>query len=137
MVVVLSELMHHVRVIPLDGRPHLSQNTRQWMGDSRGHWEGNRLVVDVTNFPDRDVTGFGVLYRHSETSRLHLIERFTRVNADMLDYEVTVDDPSTFTRKWTASIPMVKSQDRLYEYACHEGNYSLTNMLRGSRAEDR
>jgi hypothetical protein len=137
MVVLLSEMMHDVRVIPLDGRPHLAQNIRQWMGDSRGYWEGNRLVVDVTNFPDRDVTGFGVLYRHSETSRLHLIERFTRVNADMLDYEVTVDDPSTFTRKWTASIPMVKSQDRLYEYACHEGNYSLTNMLRGSRAEDR
>ena len=137
MVVLLSEMMHDVRVIPLDGRPHLSQNIRQWMGDSRGHWEGNTLLVDVTNFPDRDVTGFGVPYRHSETSHLHLIERFTRVNADKLDYEVTVGDPSTFTRKWTASIPMVKSQDRLYEYACHEGNYSLTNMLRGSRAEDR
>ncbi len=136
-VVLLSEMMHDVRVIPLDGRPHLSPNIRQWMGDSRGHWEGNTLVVDVTNFPDRDVTGFGVPYRYSETSHLHLVERFTRVNANELDYEVTVDDPSTFTRKWTASIPMVKSEEPLYEYACHEGNYSLTNMLKGSRAEDR
>jgi hypothetical protein len=136
-VVLLSELMHEVRVIPLDGRPHISQKIRQWMGDSRGHWEGNTLVVDVTNFPDRDVTGFGVPYRNSETSHLHLTERFTRVDANLLNYEVTVDDPATFTRKWTASIPMVKSEDRLYEYACHEGNYSLANMLKGSRVEDK
>ena len=134
-VVLLSELMHEVRVILLDGRPHISQNIRQWMGDSRGHWEGNTLVVDVTNFPDRDVTGFGVPYRNSETSHLHLTERFTRVDANLLDYKVTVDDPATFTRKWTASIPMVRSEDRLYEYACHEGNYSLANMLKGSRVE--
>jgi len=107
------------------------------MGDSRGHWEGDTLVVDVQNFPDRDVTGFGVLYRHSETSHLRLTERFTRIDANTLDYQVTVDDPATFTRSWTAAIPMVKSEDRLFEYACHEGNYSLTNMLKGSRTEDR
>jgi len=135
-VVLLSELMHEVRVIPLDGRPHISRDVRQWMGDSRGHWEGNTLVVDVTNFPDRDVTGFGVPYRHSETSRLHLIERFTRIDADILNYEVTIDDPATFTKKWTASIPMVKSEEPLYEYACHEGNYSLAGILAGSRRED-
>ena len=135
MVVLLSEMMHDARIIPLDGRPHLSQSIRQWMGDSRSHFEGDTLVVDVTNFPDRDVTGFGVPYRHSETSHLHLTERFTRTAADMLTYEVTVDDPATFAKKWTASIPMVKSEDRLFEYACHEGNYSLAGILAGSRAE--
>src|SRR5712692_9122501 len=124
-VVVLSEMMHDARFIPLDGRPHISQNIRQWMGDSRGHWEGNTLVVDVTNFPDRDVTGFGVAYRYGETSHLHLIERFTRIDANTIDYQVTVDDPTTFTKQWTASIPMVKSDGRLYEYACHEGNYAM------------
>src|SRR5579871_6326510 len=137
LVVLLSEMMHEARVIPLDGRPHMSPSIRQWMGDSRGHWEGNALVVDVTNFPDRDVTGFGVPYRHGETSHLHLIERFTRIDANVLNYEVTVDDPITFTRQWTASIPMAKSDDPLYEYACHEGNYSLANMLNGSRAQDK
>jgi len=97
LVVLLSEMMHETRFIPLDGRPHLSQNLRQWMGDSRGHWEGNTLVVDVTNFPDRDVTGFGVAYRYGETSHLHLTERFTRIGATTINYEVTVDDPTTFT----------------------------------------
>ena len=137
MVVLLSELMHETRYIPLDGRPHISPNIRQWMGDSRGHWDGNTLVVDVTNFPDRDVTGFGVAYRYGETSQLHLIERFTRIDANTMNYEVTVDDPSTFTRKWTASVPMVKSDAPLYEYACHEGNYSMVNMLKASRAQDK
>jgi hypothetical protein len=135
-VVVLSELMHDARVIYLDGSPHISQSIRQWMGDSRGHWEGNTLVVDVTNFPDRDVTGFGVPYRYGETSHLHLIERFTRIDPNTINYEVTVDDPTTFTKQWTASIPMVKSDDPLYEYACHEGNYSMVNMLSGFRAQD-
>jgi hypothetical protein len=135
-VVVLSELMHDARVIYLDGSPHINQNIRQWMGDSRGHWEGNTLLVEVTNFPDRDVTGFGVQYRYGETSHLHLIERFTRIDSDTMNYEVTVDDPTTFTRQWTASIPMVKSEDPLYEYACHEGNYSMVNMLSGFRAQD-
>jgi hypothetical protein len=83
------------------------------------------------------VTGFGVPYRFGETSRLHLIERFTRVNADMINYEVTVDDPSTFTKTWTARIPMVKSDGPLLEYACHEGNYSMANILSGSRAEEK
>ena len=136
-VVLVSEMMHDARMIPLDGRPHISANIRQWMGDSVGHWEGNTLVVDVTNFPDRDVTGFGVAYRYGETSHLHLIERFTRIDADTIDYQFTVDDPATFTRQWTASIPMVKSNDPLYEYACHEGNYGLTNILKASRALDK
>jgi hypothetical protein len=136
-VVLLSEMMHDARIIPLDGRPHISPSIRQWMGDSRGHWEGNTLVVDAQNFPDRDVTGFGVPYRHSETSQLHLVERFTRIDANMLDYQVTVGDPATFTRPWTASVPMVKSDDRIFEYACHEGNYSMTSILKGSRAQDK
>jgi hypothetical protein len=136
-VVLVSEMMHDTRVIPLDGRPHINQDIRQWMGDSRGHWEGNTLVVDVTNFPDRDVTGFGVPYRYSETSHLHVVERFTRVAADTINYEVTVEDPATFTRPWTASIPMAKSDGSLYEYACHEGNYSMVNMLKGSRVQEK
>jgi len=135
-VVLLMEMMHESRIIHLDGRPHIGQNLKQWMGDSIGHWEGNTLVVDVTNFPDRDVTGFGVPYRWGETSHLHLIERFTRIDADTIDYQFTVDDPWMFTRKWTASIPMVKSDGPIYEYACHEGNYGLVGILKSSRASD-
>jgi hypothetical protein len=86
LVALLSEMMHEARLIPLNGRPHISANIRQWMGDSRGHWEGNTLVVDTQNFPDRDVTGFGVPYRHSETLNLHLTEHITRIGADTLDY---------------------------------------------------
>ena len=136
-VVLLSEMLHDVRVIPVDGRPHINKNIRLWMGDSVGHWEGQTLVVDVTNFPDRDVTGFGVPYRFGETSQLHLTERFTRVDASTINYEVTVDDPSTFTKKWTAMIPMVKSDGPLLEYACHEGNYSMAFILSGSRSEEK
>lgn len=136
-VALVAEMMHETRVIHVDGRPHLGQNLRQWMGDSVGHWEGNTLVVDVTNFPDRDVTGFGVAYRYAETSHLHLIERFTRIDADTIDYQFTVDDPTTFTRQWTASIPMVKSDGPLYEYDCHEDNYGLVGILKASRAQDK
>jgi hypothetical protein len=135
-VALSSELMHETRIIPLNGRSHIDAGMHQWMGDSRGHWEGDTLVVDVTNFRDDDVTGFGVPYRFSETSHLHLVERFTRVNADTIDYEVTVDDPATFTRPWTASIPMVKSEGPIFEYACHEANYSMVDILKASRAQD-
>jgi hypothetical protein len=135
-VALFSEMMHETRIIPLDGRSHIDAGVHQWMGDSRGHWEGNTLVVDVTNFRDSDVTGFGVPYRFSETSHLHLVERFTRVDNDTIDYEVTVDDPTTFTRPWTASIPMVESEGPIFEYACHEANYSIVDILRASRAQD-
>jgi hypothetical protein len=135
-VALFSEMMHETRIIPLDERTHIDAGVQQWMGDSRGHWEGNTLVVDVTNFRDSDVTGFGVPYRFSETSHLHLVERFTRVDNDTIDYEVTVDDPTTFTRPWTASIPMVKSDGPIFEYACHEANYSIVDILRASRAQD-
>ena len=135
-VALFSEMMHETRIIPVDGGSHIDAGMHQWMGDSRGHWEGNTLVVDVTNFRESDVTGFGVPYRFSETSHLHLSERFTRVDADTIDYEVTVDDPATFTRPWTASIPLVKTEGPIFEYACHEANYSIVDILRASRAQD-
>ena len=129
-VTILAELMHSVRIIPLDGRPHLPQDVRQWMGDSRGHWEGNTLVVETTNFTDR------THFRNSG-DQLVVIERFTREDPDTLMYEFTVDDETTFTRSWTGEIPMVKTEGLIYEYACQEGNYAMTNILAGARAEER
>ena len=127
-VVILNEMVHDARLVPLDGRAH--GNIRQWLGDSRGHWEGDTLVVDTTNF-----------YRGTSlagsSANMHLVERFTRVDADTLLYEFTVDDPSTWTKPWTAQVPMKKSQDQMYEYACHEGNYALPNMLTGARAQEK
>ena len=110
----------------MDGRPHLPQNIRQWMGDSRGHWEGNTLVVDTTNFTDKtNFRGSGV--------NMHLIERFTRSAPDTLLYQFTVDDPQSFASRWTAEIPMGRTQDPIFEYACHEGNYSMFGTLSGAR----
>ena len=129
-VVVFHEMIHEARIIPLDGRPHVPQNIRQWLGDSRGHWEGDTLVVDTTNFVDMTSSR-----RASEA--LHLVERFTRVDADTLAYEVTIDDPVTFTRPWRAVLPMPKADGMIFEYACHEGNYGLRNQLSGARAEER
>ena len=126
-VAILNEMIHEHRIVPLDGRPHLAQNIRQWLGDSRGHWEGDTLVVDTTNFsPKFDFRGAG--------PSLHVVERFTRVAADTLQYEFTVDDPTIWTRSWTAVIPMKKSSELIYEYACHEGNFALKNVLTGARA---
>ena len=127
---ILNEMNHDVRIIPLDGRPHLPPNVRLWMGDSRGHWEGNTLVVDTTNFSDK--TNF-----RGADENLHLIERLTRANDDTLMYQFTVDNETAFTRSWTAEIPMRKSQDPMFEYACHEGNYSLMNVLGGARSEEK
>jgi len=129
-VAVFHEMIHEARIIPLDGRPHVPQNIRQWLGDSRGRWEGNTLVVDTTNFVDMTSSR-----RSSED--LHLTERFTRVDAGTLDYEVTIDDPTTFTRPWTAVLPMPKAEGTIFEYACNEGNYGLRNLLSGARAEER
>ena len=126
-VVIFNEQIHDARIIPLDGRSHLPQNVRQWMGDSRGHWEGNTLVVDSTNFSDKaNFRGSG--------QNMHLVERFTRTDPDTLLYEFTVDDPQSFTRSWTVQIPMSKGPDHIYEYACHEGNYSLFTTLSSARA---
>ena len=126
-VVVLTEMVHDARIVPVDGRPHLPSGLRQWKGDSRGRWEGNTLVVDTTNF-----------YRETSLrgsdANMHLIERFTRTGADTLLYEFTVEDPSSWTRRWTAQVPMRRSQEALYEYACHEGNSGMTGILAGARA---
>ena len=126
-VVILNEQIHDARIVPLDGRPHLPQHMRQWMGDSRGHWEGATLVVETTNFTDK--TSF-----RGAGAGMHLIERFTRVDGDTLKYEFTVNDPQSFTQPWTAQIPMTKSHAAIYEYACHEGNYSMFGTLSGARA---
>ena len=129
-VVILNEMIHDARIVSLDGGPHPPSAIRRWQGDSRGRWDGNTLVVDTTNFTDK--TNF-----RGSGERLHLVERFTRVDADTLLYEFTVDDPMTFTRPWSAALPMTKTAARLLEYACHEGNYALTDILRGARAEEK
>ena len=118
------------RIIPLGGRPHVGGNIRQWIGDSRGRWDGDTLVVDTTNFADK------ASFRGS-TRGLHLVERFTRVNADTVKYEFTIDDPTTFTRQWTAAIPMARTDEQIYEYACHEGNYGMVNLLSGARVKEK
>jgi hypothetical protein len=134
-VAIVIEMIHDVRVIPiahgpLDGRPHLPDNVRQWMGDSRGHWDGNTLVVDTTNFTGKS------RFRGSDEN-LHLTERFTRVNTDTVRYEFTVDDPTAFTKPWTAQIPMTKTKGPVFEYACHEGNYAMVDILAGARAAEK
>ena len=129
-VVILYEMVHEARIIPLDKSPHLDPHVRQWLGDSRGHWEGDTLVVDTTNFTDQ--TNF-----RGSTSGLHMIERFTRLDPDTINYEVTFDDPTTWTRPWTAAIPWRKSRGQIYEYACHEGNYGMIGILNGGREEDK
>ena len=126
-VVLLAEMNHEARVVPLDGRAHLVDSVRQWVGDSRGRWDGDTLVVETTNFLRE--TNF---QRGATTPALTLVERFTRVDADTLQYDVTVDDPTVWTRPWTYSVPMRLNPDPLYEYACHEGNYGLTNILAGA-----
>jgi hypothetical protein len=127
-VVILNEMVHSARIVPLDGRPHGS--VRQWRGDSVGHWEGNTLVVDTTNFR-RETSLPG------SSANTHLIERFTRTDANTLLYEFTMDDPTMWTRPWTAVVPMSKSDDPIYEYACHEGNYAMSGILAGARAADK
>ena len=129
-VTILVEVNHDVRVIPLDGRPHLPPKVRQWMGDPRGHWEGNTLVVDTTNFTGK--TNF-----RGADENLHLTERFTRKSPGLLLYEFTVDDPTAFTRSWKGEIPMIAEDGPLYEHACHEGNYGLAGILSGARAEEK
>ena len=124
------EMIHDVRIIPLDGRPHISSAIRLWMGDSVGHWEGDTLVVDTTNFTDK------THFRESD-SNLHVIERFTLTGPDTLRYRFTIDDPTAFTRTWTGEIIMTRAPGPVYEYACHETNYSLTGILAGARAEEK
>ena len=125
-VVIYTEMIHDARIVWTDGRPHAPDGIRQWLGDSRGRWEGDTLVVDTTNFTDR--TAF-----QGSSAALHVVERFTRVSADRIVYQFTVEDPNTWARPWSAEIPMTATKGPLYEYACHEGNYGMPDILRGAR----
>ena len=128
-VVILAEMIHDARIIPIDGRPHLPQTIRQLLGDSIGWWEGDTLVVETTNFTNKtNYRGAG--------EQLRLLERFTRTAPDILTYRVTIDDPTTFTRPWTVELPVVRSDGPIDQYACHEANYGLEGILRGHRAEE-
>lgn len=127
--VVLMEMIHDARVIPVDGQPHLTDGVRQLHGDSRGHWDGDTLVIETTNY-----SKMGAFWRAS--SDLHVTERFTRVGPDTLHYKITFDDPSTWTQPWTVMIPLKRSEDPLFEYACHEGNLGMEGILAGYRAEE-
>ena len=128
-VMIIVEMIHDARIIPTDGRPHLPKHVRQWMGDSRGRWEGTTLVVETTNFTDR--TAF-----RGSGENLRLIERFTRSGPDEILYQFTVEDPASFTRPWSAELPMRRMDEPLYEYACHEGNYGMEGILSGARTDE-
>jgi hypothetical protein len=132
-VAIQVEMIHDVRIVRLDGRPHLDKTVPQWLGDARGRWDGNTLVVDTTNFNDK-VFERGAAWGFGAT--MHMVERFTRLDADHLDYQFTIDDQATFTRPWTVSTPMLKIPGPLLEYACHEGNHALPGILGGARADE-
>ena len=138
-VVILNEMVNDVRLIPLDGRPPLPPQIRQWRGDSRGRWEGDALVVETRNFmdlgtahPAPNMERLEALGRH-----LDLVERFSRLDADTLLYQFTINDPTAFAEPWSVEMTMTKTEDTLYEYACHEGNYGLFNILAGAQADER
>ena len=128
-IVLLTEMIHDARIVPMDGRAHNPAAMRGWMGDSRGRWEGDTLVVDTVNFSEK------ISFRGA-TASLHLVERFTRLDADTLEYRFTVDDPATWTKPWTVAYPMLRTTEKIYEYACHEGNYGLRNILSYARWEE-
>jgi hypothetical protein len=134
-VVLLTEMVHTVRVVPLDEHPRVDERILQWSGDARGYWDGATLVVETRNFvDDRRWTTSNPMGAVGNTRDLRLVERFTRVDAETLEYEFTVHDPEIWTAPWTATVPMRRSDEPLYEYACHEGNYSVPNILAGERA---
>jgi hypothetical protein len=128
-VMILSEMIHEARIIALDGRPHLPPSIRKWTGDSVGHWEGDTLVADTTNFTLKTA------FRGSDEN-LHVIERFTRTGPDTILYRFTIDDSTTFLQPWTAELPLNATSGPIYEYACHEGNYALVDILSGARASE-
>jgi hypothetical protein len=141
-VVFRNEMIHESRVIPLDGRPHVPNAIRMYMGDSRGRWDGDTLVVETTNFTDKVAIGSnGAGYPGDpgyHSLALRVVERFTRTSDTVLTYEVTVDDPQTWVKPWTLRIPLMRGSDpHLFEYACHEGNYAMRNILSASRSEDK
>ena len=138
-VVLHSEMIHNARIIPIDSGPHLDTRVPQWDGDPRGHWDGNTLVVEVTGFRTvRSMRGASALLRSRQSERQRVVERFTFIDQNTLKYAVTVDDPDTYTGPWTVAFPMQRDDDyRQFEYACHEGNYSVPNALRGARVQER
>jgi hypothetical protein len=137
-IAILAEMGDQVRVIPLDGRPHLPQNIVQWMGDSRGHWEGDTLVVETTNFRFNDRSRFGLRYEDGMTDQnLHVIERFRRTSPDLIIYQATIDDSTVYTKPWTLEVPMEKGKGPVFEYACHEGNYAMVDILSGERMREK
>jgi hypothetical protein len=141
-VIIRQEMIHETRVIPVDGRPHLTDHIRQYMGDSRGHWEGNTLVVETTNFTDKtSIGGNGVAYNGQggrNSDALKVVERFTRTGPDTLEYQATIDDPKTWTKPWTIQIPFQRDVNYgFFEYACHEGNYAMKDILSGMRAQEK
>ena len=128
-ILILVEMVHDARIIRLN-QPHLPSTIRKWMGDSVGHWEGDTLVVDTTNFTDK------TRFRGSSDS-LHVVERFSRVDGGNLLYRFTVEDPKTWTKPWTGEYPWVGTAETIYEYACHEGNYALADIMRGARFQEK
>ena len=140
-VVILYEMIHDARVIPLGGRSHLEPDIRLWMGDSRGRWDGRTLVVDTTNFNDRgwiaSSAAGGRIKGIPVSESLHVVERFTRVDTDTIQYDVTIEDPQVYTTPWTVAMPLTRNQSyQIFEYACHEGNTAVENVLSGGRVED-
>jgi hypothetical protein len=130
--VIMTEMIHDARVVPLDNRPYVDSAIHQWSGDSRGHWEGDTLVVETRNFTDKINT-----FRGAGTgATMQLTERFTRVGRDRVDYQFTINDPATYTKPFTVLVPMVRADGDLFEYACHEGNYGMANILSGARHEE-
>jgi hypothetical protein len=133
LVAISVEMIHSTRIIPVDGRPHIGNRLKQWLGDSRGRWEGDTLVIETSNFRRDD----GVVYGNADPETFRITERLTRVGAETIAYEFTVQDPRTWTRPWTAMIPWNKTSDQLYEYACHEDNFDMVHMLAGARDRER
>ena len=129
-VVLVTEMVHTVRIVPLDGRVGLTLDVRQWSGDSRGYWDGETLVIETQNFAEKRRW-------KGTTESMHLVERLTRVDADTLLYEFTVTDPEIWTSSWTVEVPMRLNSQPMYEYACHEGHYSMALMLAGRRLEEK
>src|SRR5262249_61666585 len=135
--VIHIEMIHDARIIHVDGRPHLPSSIRRWMGDSVGRWEGNTLIVDTTNFNDGGGFYGDAGGNFGWDRNLHVVERLSLFDADTLLYQFAIDDPTAFTQPWKGELTMARSSSRMFEYACHEGNYSLTNLLRGYRATER
>jgi hypothetical protein len=137
-VAIAVEMNHETRIVRLDGSPHLPSQIRQWTGDSRGHWEGDTLVVDTTNFKFNNQSRFGVGYLDGMADEnLHVVERFRRTDPSTIIYQATVDDPTVYTKPWTIELSMAKRAERIFEYACHEGNYGMIGILSGARADEK